>query len=534
MSDHPERLRARTEMQLEENEPESLSVEILLHKLQAYQTELESQNEKLHQTQIALEESHDRYLDLYDFSPIALFTLNPDGLIYEMNYTAAELFGIERKLLLNQRFIQYIAPLDVGRWEKQFAQTLSSDQKQGCHLSIRRIDGTVFPAYLDCIRIENGHGDISLRVVLFDITKRERADRQLRESEEKYRAIFDGTLDGIMLADEAGMIVEYNPEILRLSGMTDAQLKKMHIWEVRPADKSALAKEIFLQTMRMGLTAASEFKYKKPDGQVIRVEARGVKLIIGDKCYLKCIVSDITERKSAESELKEYQRLLRQLSTQSTAAREAELKRIAREVHDELGQTLTALRMDISLLRIQFAEHEPAMMEMIKDMLMLVDKAISGVRNVATNLRPPILDMGVMAAIGWLGSDFSERTGIHCRVNVLHGMDILYLLDDIHTLTLFRIVQESLTNIARHAQATEVEITLKQCGECVCVSIRDNGVGFDPSAMPAKKSFGLMGMRERALAMQGKVELTSAKGQGTTVMVYMPPNQTNPGRRIDD
>ncbi len=530
MSDHPEQ--AKTEMQLEENAP--LSVERLLYKLHAYQTELESQNEKLYQTQTALDESHDRYLDLYDFSPIALFTLNPDGLIYEMNYTAAELFGIERKMLLNQHFIQYVAPWDAGRWEQRFLEALGSEQKQGCHLSILRIDGSVFPAYLDCMCVENGHGDISLRIVLFDITKRENADRQLRESEEKFRAIFDGTLDGIMLVDEAGLIVEYNPEILRLSGLSDGQLKKTHLWELRPADKSGEAREIFFQAMDTGQTATSEFKYKKPDGQVIRVEARWVKLIIGDKCYLKCIVRDITQRKNTESELKESQRLLRQLSSQSTAAREAELKRIAREVHDELGQTLTALRMDISLLRIQFVEHEPAMAGMIKDMLMLVDKAITGVRNVATNLRPPILDMGVMAAIGWLGNDFSRRTGIKCRVNISHGMDILYQLDDIHTLTLFRIVQESLTNIARHAEATEVEIMFKQCGDCVCVSVCDNGIGFDPSAMPAKKSFGLMGMRERALAIQGKVELTSAKGRGTTVTVYMPPNQTNPGRRIDD
>ncbi len=181
MSDHPEYLRVRSKVQPEENELAAPPTEALLHELQVYRFELEMQNENLRQAQIALEKSRDRCLDIYDFSPIALFTLNPDGLIYEMNYAAAQLFGIERKLLLNRRFIQYIAPLDVEHWEKQFAQTLNSDQKQSCHLSIRRIDGTVFPAYLDCIRIENGHGDISLRILLFDITKRERADRQLRE-----------------------------------------------------------------------------------------------------------------------------------------------------------------------------------------------------------------------------------------------------------------------------------------------------------------------------------------------------------------
>ncbi len=529
VSDHSEQVYAMAEIKREsESEPfaESMS--------HTFQFELESQKEKLRQTQTLLKESHDRYLDLFDFSPIALFTLNTYGLIYEMNYAAAELFGIERKLLLNQRFSQYIVQSDTGRWENVFAEALNSDQKQGCHLNIRRIDGADFPAYLECIRIENGHGEISLRVVLIDVTKRERADRKLRESEEKYRAIFDGTLDGIMLADENGLIVEYNPEILGLSGLRNEELRNMHIWELRPPEKMVQTREIFFQIMHMGMTATSEFKYKKPNGQVIRVEARGVKLVIGDKTYLKCVVRDITERKNTESELKEYQRLLRQMSTQSIAAREAEMKRIARELHDELGQTLTALRMDISLLRIQFSEHEPEMKGMIKDMLMLVDKAISGVRNVATNLRPPILDMGIMAAVSWLGNDFSGRTGIKCSVKISHEMDILEQLDDAHTLTLFRIVQESLTNIARHAQATEVEISFRQCGECVCVSIHDNGVGFDPSEMPAKKSFGLMGMRERALAVQGKVELTSEKGHGTTVMVYMPPYQTNPGRRIDD
>ena len=528
VSDHPKQVRAIAELEEYESGPSHFAE---LHRLRG---ELVTQNAKLRQTEALLEDLHDRYLNLFDFSPVALFTLSPDGLIYEMNYAAAELFGIERKLLLNQYFNQCVQPLDVARWEALFEQALNSDEKLGCQLHIRRKDGADFPAYLECIRIENRHGDTSLRVVLFDVTKRERADRQLQESEQKYRAIFDGTLDGIMLADETGLIVEYNPEILRISGLSDAELRRMHVWGFRPAEKMLATRNIISQIMSMGGSATSEFKYKKPNGQVIRVEARGVRLVIGDKSYLKCVVRDITERKNTENELKEYQRLLRQLSSQSIAAREAEMKRIARELHDELGQTLTALRMDISLLRIQFAEHEPLMKNMIKDMLMLVDKAINGVRNVATNLRPPILDMGIMAAVSWLGKDFSVRTGIRCSVNVAHEMEILEKLDDIHVLTLFRIVQESLTNIARHAGASEVEISFRQCGECVCVSIHDNGVGFDPSEMPAKKSFGLMGMRERALALQGKVELTSEKGHGTTVMVYMPPYQTNPGRRIDD
>ena len=502
-----------------------------LHELQVHRIELEMQNENLRRTQVALEESLDRYRDLYDFSPMALFTLSRDGLIDEMNYTAAVLFGMERKLLLHQRFDRYIDPLNIKRWQMFFAGVFNSDLKQSCELNFRRIDRSVFPAHLDCQSLEDEQGGMTIRIALFDISDRMRAERHLRESEQKYRAIFEGTFDGIMLVDEAGMIAEYNREILQLSGMAEEQFKKMRVWEFRPADKVEFAKGVFLQIMNAGETGAAEFKYKKPDGQVIQVEARGARLMIGDRSYLKCIVRDITERKAAEMRLKEYPRLLRQLSQQGVTSREAELKRIAREIHDELGQLMTALRMDISLLRIRFAEHDPVLMNLIRDMLMLVDKAIAGIRNVSTNLRPSVLDMGLVPAISWLAEEFSKRSGASCNLRVADDMDGM---NEMRTLILFRIVQESLTNAARHSQARHVEIGVKKSGDCVCIEIRDDGVGFDTIGVQEKKSFGLMGIKERALAAGGKVEVTSTPGRGTLISVDIPLMETKLGRRSDD
>jgi PAS domain S-box-containing protein len=533
VSNNPERLRAQAEAQLAGSVPATTvhSTEALLRELQVRQTELETQNENLRQTQRALEESRDRYRNLYDFSPVAFLTLNRDGLIFEMNYSAASLFGTDCKLLINCDFARYIAAENFKRWHGYFSEILKSNDKHSCEMAIRRGDGSVFPAHLDCMRVEAGNGENTVHVALFDITEQKRAEAELRVSEEKFRSIFEGTRDGIVLVDDTGMIVECNQEFVRQAGMPSEQLKQMRIWEFRPADKVELAKGIFQNALKTGLAGVADFKYKKPDGKVIQVEARGSCLLIGGHSYLKCIVRDITERKSAETELREYQRLLRELAAQGAASREAELKHIAREVHDELGQLLTALRMDISLLRIQFGDDNQALMIMIKDMLVLVDKAIQGVRDVTANLHPPALDMGIVLAITWLAEEFTSRTGVTCD---LQFADDQPGLDDTRTLTLFRIVQESLTNIARYAQATHVVITIKSSREDISIEVRDDGKGFDTGAIPAKQSFGLMGMKERALAVCGKVEVTSSPGAGTVVLVDIPLFQTNPGRRVND
>ncbi len=502
----------------------------VVHELQVHQIELETQNENLRQTQLALEESRDRYRDLYEFAPVAYVTLDSSGMIAEINHTAAALFGEVRKRLLGSYFSGYLAPADRGRWNACLKNVLVHNLQQRCELGILRSDGLIFPAQLECLRATES-GDQAVRIVFSDMSEHHKSQTLLRESEEKFRAIFEGTLDGIVLVDDAGSIVDFNLEFVRQSGMAPGVLRQARIWDLRPDDKRILAREIFLEIIRRGLDQTAELKYKRPDGVVIQVEARGSTIIIGGRRYLQCIVRDITERRLKEIELKKYQRLLRELAAQGAASREAELRQVAREVHDELGQLLTALRMDISLLRIRFGERDPVLMGMVKDMLVLVDKSIQGVRDVTSNLHPPALDMGMVPAIIWLGEEFARRTGIPCRVNIV---DDPSGLDDVRTLTLFRIVQESLTNITRYAEAAQVEITVKMRDDNVCVDVRDDGKGFDTKAIPATKSFGLMGMRERALAVSGKVEITSAQGQGTLVCVDIPLFQTNPGRRIDD
>ncbi|MDO9011384.1 MAG: PAS domain S-box protein [Gallionella sp.] len=528
-------LRAAVENSLAQGRTETAlpmrPAEELLHILQVHQIELEMQNENLRQTQLALEESRDRYRDLYDFAPVAYLTLDDQGMISEINLTGARLLGVERQKLIKCRFTQLIEDEDREHWSSSFQGLLSHMGCRSDEVRLRRGDGSTFLAQMECICLKEANGVGSVRTVLTDITERKRADERLQASEEKFRAIFDGTLDGIVLVDDSGMIVDFNHVFVQQSGLSPERLMQTRIWELRPVDQFELAKARFFSVLETGQGGVASVKYKKPDGGVINIEFRSTPIRIGNKRYLQGLVRDITLHKARELELYSYQQLLRDMATKSSSSREAESKRIAREVHDELGQLLTALRMDISLLRIEFGERDPLLKAKIQDMLVLVDKSIKGVRDVTANLRPAALNMGIVPAIAWLCDEFPDRTNTACTLRVINDP---VGLDDARTVALFRIVQESLTNVARHAQASRVEITVERSGGDVVLKIHDDGKGFDPAARPENQSFGLMGMRERAIALGGKVIIDSAPSEGTIVSVHIPIFHACPGRRADD
>jgi signal transduction histidine kinase len=231
------------------------------------------------------------------------------------------------------------------------------------------------------------------------------------------------------------------------------------------------------------------------------------------------LIHDLTERRQVEQALEASNQRLRDFGAQNEAIREADKKHIAREVHDELGQVLTALRMDLSIVRMRFGPLHPDLMGKVQDMKVLIDRAIQAVRNVAMNLRPVALDMGLVPAIEWLVSEFRKYNNVACRLYVEHKS---IELDDTRSVVLFRIVQESLTNISRYAHASQVDITLRRLDNELQASIRDNGRGFDTQASGQFKTMGLLGMRERALALGGVLDIISRPGQGTHISLSIP------------
>ncbi|HWJ93493.1 MAG TPA: ATP-binding protein, partial [Telluria sp.] len=253
-------------------------------------------------------------------------------------------------------------------------------------------------------------------------------------------------------------------------------------------------------------------------GREIWINCRASPRRAGEATIWEGLMLNITASKRNELELTESRQLLRELSAHRERVREEERKKIAREVHDELGQALTALRMDVALLRMADGPHSPALLARVAAMKEAVDRTIGIVRNVTSSLRPAALDLGLTAALEWQVEDFARRSGIEC---MLHTGETEVVLDDDQATALFRIVQESLTNVLKHAQATHVEVTLETQADCICLEVSDNGRGFAADG-PMRGRFGLVGMRERVLVLGGTVQVNSAAGEGTTVSVRLP------------
>jgi signal transduction histidine kinase len=227
----------------------------------------------------------------------------------------------------------------------------------------------------------------------------------------------------------------------------------------------------------------------------------------------------ISERMIVEDRLKESEEKLRRLAAYLVSVREEERTHIAREIHDELGQVLTGLKMDVSWLAQRLDAKQKALLGKTQSMCGLIDSAIQTVRKIASGLRPEILDhMGLVAAINWQAKDFQKRTGIRCRVELPpEGIK----LDLERSTTTFRIFQEILTNVARHAHASRVDVKFGLTDDHMTLEVADNGVGI-PEAKLNGKSLGLLGIQERALHFNGDVTINGAAGQGTRVTVNIP------------
>ncbi|HLP78438.1 MAG TPA: ATP-binding protein, partial [Candidatus Paceibacterota bacterium] len=234
------------------------------------------------------------------------------------------------------------------------------------------------------------------------------------------------------------------------------------------------------------------------------------------------------ERRRAEKQLRESHEQLRALSVYLQRVREEERTRIAREVHDELGQALTSCKLDLSIIASRMPRSLKPLIEKTRELSAHMDSTIQTVRRISTELRPGILDhLGLVAALEWQANEFQNRTGIRCEV---HAELLESALDANLATTFFRIFQETLTNIIRHAGATHVSVRLKEEGDRIVMEVKDNGRGIGPEEISKSSSLGLLGMKERAALLGGEFRIEPVRGgQGTRVTVSIPANGTHSG-----
>jgi two-component system sensor histidine kinase UhpB len=234
------------------------------------------------------------------------------------------------------------------------------------------------------------------------------------------------------------------------------------------------------------------------------------------------ILRDITVRKQYEDELKARQSELRKLSAQVLEAREEEKTRIARELHDELGQMLTALKMDLGWVRQRIGTSDAELGMKAERMWQTLDQTVTSVRRIAADLRPLMLDdLGLPDAAAWLVEDFSKRSGVECEFKLLNTMEISEFERSISN-TVYRALQESLTNIGRHADAKRAWILLQIDPGEIRLEVEDNGCGITAEDIAKSRSLGLKGMRERVFHIGGSLEVTGAPRGGTRVSLHVP------------
>jgi len=296
---------------------------------------------------------------------------------------------------------------------------------------------------------------------------------------------------------------------VRMPGMDGFEAAKL----IRDAERSKATPIIFL-------TAAADEMHSMFRGYEVGAVDYLMKPVQPET--LKSKVSVFVELQIKSDRLRESEDKLRRLAAHLISVREEERGHIAREIHDELGQVLTGLKMEVTSLAKQLKD--PALLEKTNSMCKLIDSTVQTVRKIATGLRPEMLDdMGLIAAIAWQAKEFQKRTGIRCRTKLPPES----VRPDIEiATTVFRILQEILTNVARHSRATRVDIDLSVSAEQLTLDVVDNGVGIKDSDLHGKRSLGLLGMQERALLFGGTVSVTGRPGQGTLVAVSIPSHRS--------
>jgi PAS domain S-box-containing protein len=460
----------------------------------------------------ALQKSEKEYRNLVDNALLGVYKTNLEGDFLYVNEALCNMMEFESsaEMLVGGVLSRYKDPED----RTVLIEKLRKEHKVE-NFEVVLVTRTGNPKHV--MLSASLEGDI-ISGMIMDITEREQAEKRVKRSEKKFKTIFDNARDGILLVDiETRKFYLGNEALCQMLGYSLDEIITLGIEEIHPGEDLPYVFEQFEKQRKRETSVARDIPLKKRDGNVIYVDINSVPITLGEKTYMLGMFRDITERKRA-------QEILRSLSRRLIEVQETDRCFLAGELHDQTGQNLTALGINLNIIRSQFIEGmDKKTIERLDDSLKLVEETIGHVRNVMSGLRPPVIDdYGLIAAIRWHAERFSERTGIAALIQEEGYSSRLPL--DVET-ALFRIVQEVLTNVAKHAQAGQVDIILEKVDGLVQLTVSDDGIGFDPAASRQYKKqpgWGLITIEERAEALGGKVYVKSLHGKGTQIIVKLP------------
>jgi PAS domain S-box-containing protein len=468
-----------------------------------------------------LRESEENYRLLMDTIPIGVI-VHQEGLINYINPTGAKLFNAATpQVLIGKPILSLVHPDYQAVVRDRIGAALQDREIAALiYEKLVRVDGTSFDAEVAGLRLILS-GKTSVMVMIADITKRKYAEDMLRHSEENFRHLSENTADGIVILTAEGRNLYANPRACELLGYTAEEIAHASLQDL--VQKNDLPEVVQrMQDRLAGKIVPPEFELRinRKDGTSFEADINAtVTVWQGQNCDL-VFFRDITERKQAQEAIKLQNERIQEVSRQLVKVQEQEKRLLASELHDDLGQSLTSLK-----LMLEFAASTRTtskQQKTLEDARTLVSELMGKVRNLSLDLRPAMLDdFGLFPALRWLFGRFHDQTGISVNYNNILESEPRFSRT-VETAA-FRIIQEALTNIARHTEVKEAHVSL-EFGKELSIEIMDKGPGFD-FANKIKKtaaSGGLSGMQERARLLGGKLEIHSQKGHGTRIVAKIP------------
>ena len=470
-----------------------------------------------------------RFSNFVEAAMDPIVTVDDAQRIVVFNGAAEQVFGQARSAVIGR-------PLDALIPERfrdahhahveRFGQTGTTSRRMGASvLRALRSDGGEFPIEAS-ISQHVDHGRKFYTAILRDVTERTQAETMIARSEARLRGILDSAMDAIITTDDEQRVILFNDAAQAMFGWTRADAvgaplslfipERYRRGHAQHVERFGVAET---PSRRMG-GALRVVTGLRRNGEEFPIDASISQITESGRHFYTVILRDVTARVEAEDALRRSKDELQQLGAAANATREQEKSRIARELHDELGQLLTMLQMDVAWCKEKQPAGDPTLAAKLDRMEALLKTTIAATRRISSDLRPLMLDdLGLIPSLEWLVENFAQRTGIVCDLMITER-DLA--LPKSHATAIFRIVQESLTNIAKHARASRADIVVEFDGDALVVRIDDDGVGFPPQAPRKPQSFGLFGLRERATLIGGIVTISSAPGEGTSVEVRVP------------
>lgn len=469
-------------------------------------------------SQQELKESEEKYRTLIEQASDGIFISNQQGDYLDVNTSATMLTGYEKDelLKLNIRDILFENGITTGKPDNMLTEVFKGQTILNERM-MRQKNGNIINVEISSKLLPDGR----FQGIVRDITIRKKTEEEIRMSEHKYRLLFNqNPMPMSMISLPQRNFLDVNDAAIEFYGYNKKEFLEMNIKDLRPEEEIINLSDI--STYKAGINNTGIWRHRKKDGTIVKVNIITHDIINEGKHAKLVLANDITEKILAEEKLKKSHEDLRQLATHLQDIREDERTRIAREIHDELGQQLTGLKMDISWLSKKISNGSAEINQKMTEALKLIDETVKTVRRIATQLRPSILDdLGLISAMEWQSEEFEKRFKI--KTSFVANSATVQVESEIAT-GLFRIFQESLTNVLRHSKATEVKASLNSQDGLLILHIADNGIGFNAVENESKKTLGLLGMKERTLIMGGTYEISSKPGKGTTVVISVPIN----------